>query len=179
MNTELILKRMLFNAGKIAIPLKVQEGLNINPQPNFLIIDNIFDYVVDKFPTNEGELIETECQKCNTKLVYREILLREYGRLEEIREVLSDDTGTLSIPEDYVYILKNHQRLIDNESVVNNLLSLFNFRGYLKGFKLEYDVEKSKEYLQILEYIKNGITEIPIAVEFIQPDNKEVEIKIY
>jgi hypothetical protein len=165
MTIELFLKIKLFDAGKLAIPLKTQEGLNINPQPNFLIIENIFDYIVDKFPNNEGELVETECQKCYTKLVYREILLKEDGKAEQIREVLSDDTGTLSIPEDYVYILKNHQRLIDNESVVNSLLSLFNFRGYLKGFKLEYDIEKSKEYLQLLESIKNPIIDTPIIEE--------------
>jgi len=152
---EKLFQVQLFNAGKIAIPLKQQETSTINPQPNFLIIENIFDYITTMFPNAQGELEETECQNSYMKLVYREILPNENNKSMEVREVLCDNVGNIAIPEDFVGIFKNHQRMIDNTQVINTFLPMFNFRGYLKGFKLEYDPIKSTEYVNLLEEIKN------------------------
>jgi hypothetical protein len=152
----------LFNAGKIAIPLKKQSGSKIKPQPNFLVIESIFDYISAKFPNSKGELEETECQNSYMRLVYREILPEEKQKNIEIREVLCDQLGNIPIPEDFVTIFKNHQRMIDNALVINTFLPMFNFRGYLKGHKLEYDESVSEKYLILLDEIKNPSIDVEI-----------------
>jgi hypothetical protein len=149
----------LFAANKIAIPLKKQEGLLLNPQPNFLVIENIFDYLEAPFPNDKGEIVNLECRNTFMKLVYREILPAENGKEEAIREILMDDIGNIPIPEDYEFILKNHNRLITHKDILNSFLPLFKFRGVLKGFILQYDDEKSQEYLDFIEAEKNPIVE--------------------
>lgn len=77
---EQLFQVQLFNAGKIAVPLKKQEDSILNPQPNFLIIENIFDYSKQKVYNLQGELEEMEVMNSYMKLVYREILPEEMGR---------------------------------------------------------------------------------------------------
>lgn len=98
------------------------------------------------------------------KLVYREILPQENGKGQEIREVLLDNVGNIFIPEDYVGVFKNHQRMIQYEQVLNTFLPMFKFRGCLKGFKLEYDASKSTRYLELLEELRNP-TPMPVVLE--------------
>lgn len=152
---ELNLKIRLFDAGKIAVPLKHQEGCDLNLQPNFLIIDNIFEFSTQKVYSLQGNLEEMEVMNSYMKLVYREILPEENGRGMEIREVLMDNIGNIFIPEDYVPVFKNHQRMIGYEQVLNTFLPMFKFRGCLKSFKLEYDKQASLDYLANVELQKN------------------------
>lgn len=168
MNKQLEVK--LFSAGKIALPLKTQTGSTLNPQPNFLIIENIFDYSVQKIYNIQGELEDTECMNSFMKLVYREILPNENGKAEEIREVLLDNIGNIYIPEDYVGVFKNHQRMIEHAQVINAFLPMFKFRGILKNFKLEYDPTESQRYLDLIEELKN-----PIKPEIIQSNEQTNE----
>lgn len=101
------------------------------------------------------------------KLVYREILPAENGKNEEIREVLLDNVGNIAIPEDYVFIFKNHQRMIDNAHIINMFLPMFQFRGILKNQKLEYNPLKSQEYLVLLEESKKPVVEATETPEII------------
>jgi hypothetical protein len=165
MNNEL----NLFSAGKIAIPLKAQPESTLNPQPNFLIIENIFDYISRQFPNAKGVLEETECMNSLMKLVFREVLPAENGKAEEIREVLLDNVGNIVIPEDYVFIFKNHQRMIENAQIINIFLPMFQFRGILKKYKLEYDPLRSQEYLLLLEESKKPIVTPELIVTPITP----------
>ena len=155
MNNSIHLELLTFNAGKIAIPLKIQEDSTLNPQPNFLIIENIFNYSKQNVYNLQGELEETEVMNSYMKLVYREILPEENGKGQEMREVLLDNVGNIYIPEDYVGVFKNHERMIKHEELLNTFLPMFKFRGCLKGFKLQYDAEKSKRYLELLEELRN------------------------
>lgn len=163
MNNEL----NLFNAGKIALPLKAQANSTLSPQPNFLIIENIFDYITRPFPNVQGVLEETECMNSVMKLVYREVLPAENGKAEEIREVLLDNIGNIAIPEDYVFIFKNHQRMIENAQVINMFLPFFQFRGILKNYKLEYNPLESEKYLLLLEESKKPVVEATETPEII------------
>lgn len=178
MNNSIHLELLTFNAGKIAIPLKHQESSTLNPQPNFLIIENIFDYSKQKIYNLQGELEEMEVMNSYMKLVYREILPEENGKGQEIREVLLDNVGNIYIPEDYVGVFKNHQRMIEYEQLLNTFLPMFKFRGCLKGFKLEYDIEKSRKYLQLLEELKNPVVQEVVVntpvIESLESDNQEV-----
>lgn len=164
---EIQLQLNLFQAGKIAIPLKMQQGSLLNPQPNFLIIENIFDYITTKFPNAQGVLEDTECQNSYMRLVFREILPAENGKNEEIREVLLDNVGNIAIPEDYAFIFKNHQRMIENAHIINMFLPMFQFRGILKNQKLEYNPLKSQEYLVLLEESKKPVVEATETPEII------------
>lgn len=139
----------LFEAEKIAIPLKRQNDCPLNPEPNFLVIHSIFDHIKAPFPTPSGEFIEVDCLNSFMTLEYREILPAKNGKSEEIRKILMDNIGNMPIPEDFYLVFKNHERLIENEALINTYLPMFNFRGILEGYKLEYDKEKSQHYLSL------------------------------
>lgn len=149
MNTMTI--KDLFRANVIAIPLKTQEGFPLNPQPNFLVIDNIFSTSKERVYNINGELEEMICMNSLMKLVYREILPEENGKQEMIREVIMDNIGNLFIPMNFVPVLQSHEMMVQQEAVLNSFLPLFKFRGILKGFILKYDKEKSLEFLNYSE----------------------------
>ena len=132
----------------IAIPLKYQEDSLLNPQPNFLIIERVFDYRVVPMKQPNGTETPMECQNTIMKLVYREILPKIDNREEMIREIVMDDIGNIYLPFIYISKVRSHQALIDNELFINNWMTMFSFRGVLEGFKVEYDKEKSQEYLE-------------------------------
>jgi hypothetical protein len=139
----------LFDAGKIAIPLKAQPDCPLNPEPNFLIIESIFDAIMAPFPTPTGEFVNVECMNTYMKLVYREILPEANGKPADIREVLMDNVGNIAIPDDYVRVFRNHERMVENEELINTFLPMFNFRGVLAGYKLEFDANRSQAYLNL------------------------------
>lgn len=174
MNNSIHLDLLTFNAGKIAIPLKKQEDSVLNPQPNFLIIENIFDYSKQKVYNLQGKLEEMEVMNSYMKLVYREILPEENGKGQEMREVLLDNVGNIYIPEDYVMVFKNHERMIQHEQVLNTFLPMFRFRGCLKGFKLEYNADESRRYLELLEQLRNPIVQ-EIIVNPIVENSENIE----
>ena len=60
----------LYSAGYLALPLKANEGHPLNPQPNFMVIENIFGKLTAILPV----LGETLCKQSAYKLVFREIL---------------------------------------------------------------------------------------------------------
>lgn len=55
----------LFSAGKIALPLKAQVGSTLNPQPNFLIIENILTTLQLNFQMPK-EFLKTQSAKTLT-----------------------------------------------------------------------------------------------------------------
>ena len=67
----------------LAIPLELNKSLDLKPQPNWLIIDNIFGKQNNILPM----LGMTICAQSVYKLSYREILEpnEELGRIEEMR----------------------------------------------------------------------------------------------
>lgn len=147
----------LYDAGKIAIPLAPDQNSTLNPQPNFLIIENIFDYIDAPFPDGNGGIIMRECQNTFMKLVYREVLLESNGKPEEIREVLMDNVGNIPIPEEYVAFVKNHERMVKKATELNQLLSLFSFRGILAGHTLAYDPALSTHFLNLKETLNTSV----------------------
>ena len=149
-----MIEKQLFEAYQgrtqiVAIPLKHQEDSTLNPQPNFLVIDNIFDYRKVPLTLPTGQTVETECRQVNMRVVYREVLPEQYDREEDIREVTFDHVGEIWIPYVYESFLRNQETLIINEEVINEWMTLFQFRGFLEGFKMEYDKNKSEKYLEI------------------------------
>lgn len=93
-----------------------------------------------------------------------------------MREVLLDNVGNIYIPEDYVPVFKNHERMIQHEQVLNTFLPMFRFRGCLKGFKLQYDAEKSKRYLELLEELRNPTPE-PTTEKEVTTDTVEQALR--
>lgn len=147
-------EKQLFNGYQgrtqiVAIPLKYQEDSDLNPQPNFLIIDNIFDYKKTFVNFPDGSINEIEARNTTMRVVYREILPEQHGKEEEIREVVFDDVGNIWIPFGYDFFLRNQESLIINEEIINEWMNLFQFRGFLEGYKMEYDKTKSEDYLEI------------------------------
>lgn len=132
----------------VAIPLKYQEESTLNPQPNFLIIEKVFDYITVPIKNPDGSEVLVECQNTLMRLVYREILPEGLGKSEEIREIVLDDVGNIHLPYIYISRIRNQHALKDNEEFVNHWMSMFAFRGILEGYIVEYDREKSLAYLE-------------------------------
>jgi hypothetical protein len=47
-------KQLFEQDGKVILPLVLNEEVDINPQPNFLVIKNIASLITADFPTLEG-----------------------------------------------------------------------------------------------------------------------------
>jgi len=151
---------------KMALPLKPQPGCELNPEPNFLIFENIYpqDGLVEPFPSMNGTIEPTECVNSLCRLVYREWLEAENGKEASMREVVYDEIGNLAFPEDYFLAFKNHKNMIASAAIVNHFLPLFSFRGCLKNYKLEYDPTQSQLYLDAVEAAKLEAEESQAAV---------------
>lgn len=126
----------LMSANYFAIPLEINEDSSLFPQPNWLIIDNIFGKLTSELPTL-GNVI---CAQSVYKLVYREILPAntDLGRVEEMREVIYENQNQ-PIPISVVPYFSSYEILKTHIDEVNMLLSLFQFRGVLTNFKLKVD----------------------------------------
>ena len=134
----------LYQAEYLGIPLKHNDGHALNPQPNFLIIEQIQGRLKAEIPTM-GEVVAAYS---NYKIVYREILEanQELGRPEEIREILYE-RATQVIPMIIVPALSDYEYLMQAIPQVNEMLSLFQFRGVLAGFQLIIDEDKMSEII--------------------------------
>lgn len=134
----------LFSSNYIAIPLLANENLVLSPQPNWIVIDNIFGKLTQNLP----ELGETICSQSIYKIVYREILPEnvELGRTEEMREIIYEQQNQ-AIPINVISYFSSHQSVSEHITEINYLLSLFHFRGVLSEFNLIIDEVKLNEIL--------------------------------
>ena len=107
------------------------------------MIDNLFGVTKAEIPSM-GEVI---CQNSFYKIAYREILPEQFGRPEQMMERIFEEDNQ-PVPVDLLPYLFSHERLLKNLESVNQMLSLFTFRGILSGFVLEID---SKVLSEILE----------------------------
>jgi hypothetical protein len=126
----------LTTSSYISIPLKKIEACTLNPQPNWLVIENIFGKEIVNLPY----LGTTVCAQSVYKLVFREILPArpDLLRIEEMRELIYENTNQ-NIPLSIIPALSSHQTVYDNIASINYLLNFFEFRGVLEQFKLEAD----------------------------------------
>lgn len=128
-----------------AIPLEINDESNLFPQPNWLVIDNIFGKLNAELPML-GNVI---CAQSIYKLSFREILPPniELGRFEEIREIVYENQNQ-PIPMNVVPYFTSYETLKEHLNEVNLLLSLFQFRGILTNFKLKVDENLLDEIIQ-------------------------------
>lgn len=134
----------LYQSSFLAIPLKANEGHSLFPQPNFLVIENIFGRAKAEIPTM-GEVV---VQNSVYKIVYREILAanEELGGGEEMREIVYESANQ-AVPILIVPALSDYSYLTASVEQVNAMLSLFRFRGSLAGFQLIVDEDKVEEII--------------------------------
>lgn len=136
--------KRLTQAGIIAVPLQ-QVGTGLNPKPNFLIIDNIFDVIQAEIPT----MGIVTCMNSMYKLVYREILPEGLGRRNEMREI-PFEAENQPIPIQIVPALSTHATVAANLPTINAMLSLFQFRGVLSSLTLVIDETKLNQIINDL-----------------------------
>lgn len=134
----------LYVAGYLAIPLKVNTGHTLNPQPNFLVIENIFGNTRAEIPTLGDVVVANSFYK----IVHREILLanEELGRAEEMREIIYESANQY-VPILIAPALSDYEYLMQAIPQVNEMLSLFQFRGILAGFQLIIDEDAMSEII--------------------------------
>lgn len=134
-----------------AIPLLKNEDSTLNPQPNFLVIDNIFDFKTIPFQYPDGTITDTEVATVSMRIVYRENLPAVDGKEKSYREVVFDEPDNVQVPYLQMLQARNQLALIENEDMVNYWLSMFSFRGCLEGFDMIYDRDRSLDLLGLLE----------------------------
>lgn len=134
----------LYQSSYLAIPLLYNEGHALNPQPNFLVIENIFGRSKAEIPTI-GEVVVANAIY---KIVYREILPanEQLSRGEEMREIIYESANQ-AVPMIIVPALSDYEYLSQQVAQVNGMLSLFQFRGVLAGFQLIIDESKMSEII--------------------------------
>lgn len=157
MNNDIQLKLQLFQAPILAIPLKNQPSSKLYPQPNFLIVDNIFDRQKANFPDGKGGVKEVTCSNTALRLVYRNLVQGEEGSFSRMEVLQYNAKGSRDFFNQLIsktladVVDEGHEEMIANAEIINTYLPMLKFDGYLSDFTLEYDVEKSKEYLELLE----------------------------
>lgn len=132
------MRKDIYQAGIIAIPLKINSQLN--PSPNFLVIDYQSGKSISLSPNLETGILElNDCVSSSFRLVQREILEKEAFKQEELIERVLLPSQSLDIPVDLLTVLFNHSRIKQNIQIVNLALSRFSFRGVLSNLVLEVD----------------------------------------
>lgn len=136
--------KRLYQSGHIAIPLLANQNSTLNPQPNFLIVEDIRGKNKVELPV----LGDTICKIAQYKIVYREILPAsvELNRMEEVREILYEQAYQ-AVPTSIVEPLTDYTFLINKVNEVNYMLGLFQFRGALQGFQLIIDTDKLQDII--------------------------------
>jgi len=136
--------KRLYQSGNIAIPLLINPEHAVNPQPNFLIIEDIRGKTKVELPV----LGDTVCKIAQYKIVYREILEAsvELHRMEEMREIVYE-SAYQPVPTGIVEALTDYSFLINKVDEVNYMLNLFQFRGVLYNYQLIIDTEKLQDII--------------------------------
>lgn len=124
----------LYSAGIIAIPLEKNVDNTLNPQPDWLVITNMFGKTEEEIP----DLGILPCVISEYKIVYREILPSVLNRPEILSEIVYEHENQ-AVPISISSALYYHQTIFDNLSTINMMLSKFQFRGILEGFVLKVD----------------------------------------
>lgn len=156
MNNDIQLKLQLFQAPILAIPLKHQADSKLHPQPTHLIVDNIFDRQKANFPDGKGGTREITCSNTALRLVYRNILEKEDGSFSRIETLNYNPNGSNCFFNQLIsktladVVDEGHEEMIANAEIINIYLPMLRFDGFLSDFVMEYDVEKSKEYLELV-----------------------------
>ncbi|NBA76812.1 hypothetical protein GOQ04_14740 [Emticicia sp. ODNR4P] len=134
------MKRELYQAGVVAIPLKVKAESNLNPHPNYIVFDNVFGKIKAESPNIQtGNVEVVDCMQTVYKIVYREVLEETVNKPEEFIERTLLPQENLAIPAMMVPVIFTHQSIKENLAIVNLALSRFSFRGVLSNLVLEVD----------------------------------------
>jgi hypothetical protein len=144
----------------MAVPLKRNINSTLSPQPNWLVIENIFGKLISNIPS----MGETVCAQTIYKIVFREILpaVPEMGKIEEMREIIYEQQNQ-PIPLTIVPFFSTYETLSQYTTYINTLLGLFQFRGILNGFVLEVDEDMINLILEP-PIVEETIIEEPITI---------------
>lgn len=166
-------KKQLFEqSGLVFLPL-LPTAPYLNPQPNFLVINNIFDLRKVDFPTLQGTREPTKCMNSNMSLQYREVIYKEG---EEVGiNIVNLDTFNQDISLKLLGFLKDEQTLIESVNIINTFLPMIKFKGYLENFKCSLDVDKLQEYVDMVN-AENQVVEKIEEIEIIEEDNNNIII---
>lgn len=142
-------KQLYEKEGKVILPLENIEGLELNPQPNFLVLENIYDLMECPFPDETGQRVPTKCMSSVMKLQYREVL---YNTEEEPIDVniVTYDTLIQPISLGLLGLLQSNETLIANATIINTFLPMIKFKGFLKPFHCILSATKLENYLNNL-----------------------------
>lgn len=142
-----IFEKQLFEQdGKVILPLVLNEEVDINPQPNFLVIKNIASLITADFPTLEGSKVPTVCMESYMSLEYREVLYDE--NQEPVgTNIVSYVQFLQPISLALINLLQSKESLVQNSTIINTFLPMITFKGFLTPFKCILDSTLLENYI--------------------------------
>ncbi len=134
-------------------------------------MDNLDNFIREKLQESKGDIFEAYLAIYDymTKKAWKDKDLQFYKRLIENAKVVEDESSILRIPKDikgpfhkeeFIRLIDTSKLQIQNEEdlhIVIQMLYLITRKALVNNFKYQSTEEARKEYLKMIDYLKNGV----------------------
>lgn len=134
-------------------------------------MDNLDNFIREKLQESKGNIFEAYLAIYDymTKKAWKDKDLQFYKRLIENAKVVEDESSILRIPknikgpfhkEEFIRLIDTSKLQIQNEEdlhIVIQMLYLITRKALVNNFKYQSTEKARKEYLKMIDYLKNGV----------------------
>ena len=134
-------------------------------------MDKLDNFIKEKLEETEGDIFEAYLAIYDymTAKVWKDKDLQFYKRLIENAKVVEDESSILRMPKDikgpfhqeeFIRLIDTSKLQIQNEEdlhIVIQMLYLITRKALVNNFKYQSTEKARKEYLKMIDYLKNGI----------------------
>mgnify|MGYP005757029747 FL=1 len=134
-------------------------------------MDNLDNFIREKLQESKGDIFEAYLAIYDymTKKAWKDKDLQFYKRLIENAKVVEDESSILRIPKDikgpfhkeeFIRLIDTSKLQIQNEEdlhIVIQMLYLITRKALVNNFKYQSTEKARKEYLKMIDYLKNGV----------------------
>lgn len=134
-------------------------------------MDNLDNFIREKLQESKGDIFEAYLAIYDymTEKVLEDKDLQFYKRLIENAKVVEDESSILRIPKDikgpfhkeeFIRLIDTSNLQIQNEEdlhIVIQMLYLITRKALVNNFKYQSTEKARKEYLKMIDYLKNGV----------------------
>ena len=134
-------------------------------------MDNLDNFIREKLQESKGDIFEAYLAIYDymTKKAWKDKDLQFYKRLIENAKVVEDESSILRMPKDikgpfhqeeFIRLIDTSNLQIQNEEdlhIVIQMLYLITRKALVNNFKYQSTEKARKEYLKMIDYLKNGV----------------------
>ena len=134
-------------------------------------MDNLDNFIREKLQESKGDIFEAYLAIYDymTKKAWKDKDLQFYKRLIENAKVVEDESSILRMPKDikgpfhqeeFIRLIDTSKLQIQNEEdlhIVIQMLYLITRKALVNNFKYQSTEKARKEYLKMIDYLKNGV----------------------